>query len=164
MTVYSEAGEGTTFKIYLPKTTEPLAERSRSGAEGDDQAVGEATILVVEDDPDVRTLAVALLSDMGYQVMEARSGPAALELLGENQHIDLLLTDVVLPDGMSGPEIAARVRKERPGTRVLFMSGYAEQAMADTNRLVGTEAFLPKPFRKQDLADKVREALSVSED
>lgn len=161
MTVYSEAGEGTTFKIYLPKTIEPLAERSHSGAEGDDQAVREATILVVEDDLHVRALAIAILSDLGYQVLEARSGPVALEILEQGSHIDLLLTDVVLPEGMTGPALAAKVRKDRPEVRMLFMSGYAQQAMAKTNRLDDFEAFLQKPFRKKDLANKIREVLTT---
>ena len=79
----------------------------------------------------------------------------------QNDHIDLLVTDVVLPDGMNGIDIAARVRKERPGTRVLFMSGYPKQAVEDANRLDPSEHFLQKPFRRKDLADKVRIVLSV---
>ena len=164
MTVYSEVGEGTTFRIYLPRTLKALVAQPTPRAAAGVQAVPEATILVVEDDLDVRTLAVALLSDAGYEVLEASSGPAALELLKEGQHVDLLLSDVVLPGGMSGPEINAQLRRDRPELRVLFMSGYAEQAVADARRLGDGEAFLQKPFGKQDLLDKVREVLSKSVD
>lgn len=159
VTVYSEVGEGTTFRIYLPRTLGSVTETTPDDITPSRFEAREATVFVVEDDPDVRTLAVALLSSLGYQVMEAGSGPAALELLDDETHIDLLLTDVVLPHGMSGPALAAAVRVKIPGIRVLFMSGYAEQAMESTDRLGKTEHFLQKPFRKKDLADKLREIM-----
>lgn len=161
MTVYSEVGQGTTFKIYLPQTSKSPEEVASKDLPDSRFEIHEATILVVEDDTDVRTLVVALLSEMGYKVMEAKSGTAAFELLGQNDHIDLLLTDVVLPDGMNGIDIAAKVRKKRPGTRVLFMSGYPKQAIEDANRLDPSEHFLQKPFRRKDLADKVQHVLSM---
>ncbi|MCH8862101.1 MAG: PAS domain-containing protein [Proteobacteria bacterium] len=159
VTVYSEVGIGTTFKIYLPRALDGLQKQQPQDILPHQFETREATVFVVEDDPDVRTLAVALLSNLGYQVMEAGSGPAALELLGEDTHVDLLMTDVVLPRGMTGPALATVVREKIPGIKVLFMSGYTEQAMESPDRLGKTEHFLQKPFRKKDLADKLREIL-----
>ena len=117
------------------------------------------TVLVVEDDPDVRTLAVALLSSLGYQIMEAATAAAALEQLGATTGVNMLLTDVVLPGGMNGRELAAEVERRAPGIPVLYMSGYTEDAIMHHGRLdVGAE-LLQKPFRRADLARTVRRVL-----
>ena len=162
MTVDSEVGEGTVFKIYLPRSEKSEPHKVGDGARCREPVAGEETVLVVEDDPDLRILAAALLNSLGYQVMDAESGAAALELLKQGRHFDLLLTDVILPGGMSGLELVEEIQREKPGTKVLFMSGYTEMAMANGVRLDETEAFLQKPFRKQDLAAKVREILDTA--
>ena len=119
------------------------------------------TILVVEDDTDLRTLAVVILTDLGYRVLEAGSGPAALRLLEQETDVDLLLTDVVLPDGMDGKEVADAVRARIPTAKVLFMSGYATGAMASGGRLIQGEHLLQKPFDPKDLARQVKWAIDA---
>jgi CheY-like chemotaxis protein len=117
------------------------------------------TVLVVEDDPDVRVLAVALLGSLGYQIMEAATGAAALKELGSTTRVNLLLTDVVLPGGMNGRELAKEAERRAPGIPVLYMSGYTENAIVHHGRLdAGTEV-LQKPFRRADLARAVRAVL-----
>ncbi len=116
-------------------------------------------MLVVEDDPDLRTLAVALLSNLGYQVMESATGAAALEQLGSTTRVNLLLTDVVLPGGMNGRELAAEVERRVPGVHVLYMSGYTEDAITHHGRLDADAELLQKPFRRADLARAVRKVL-----
>ena len=155
--VYSEIGKGTTFKIYLPrdKNNEPVAasprttEPVRSGAE---------TILLVEDEDGVRFLAQAVLQTLGYTVLEARHGGDAL-LLVENRAtpIDLMITDVVMPN-LSGRELAERLATRQPTMRVLFMSGYTDDAIVRHGILAGM-TFLEKPFAPEALARKVREVL-----
>jgi CheY-like chemotaxis protein len=114
---------------------------------------------VVEDDPDVRVLAVALLGSLGYQIMEAATGAAALKELGSTTRVNLLLTDVVLPGGMNGRELAKEAERRAPGIPVLYMSGYTENAIVHHGRLdAGTEV-LQKPFRRADLARAVRAVL-----
>ncbi len=119
----------------------------------------EETILVVEDDPDVRTLAVTLLGDLGYEVMEAGDGASAIAAMKSRSRIDLLFTDVILAGGMSGPEIAAEAKCIQPAMRILFMSGYPSEAMIRRGELEQGADLLNKPFRKADLARKVREVL-----
>ena len=117
------------------------------------------TVLVVEDDPELRTLAVTLLGNLGYQVMEAGTGAAALEELRSTTGVNLLLTDVVLPGGMNGRELAAEVERRAPGIRVLYMSGYTENAIMHHGRLDADAELLQKPFRRADLARAVRKVL-----
>jgi CheY-like chemotaxis protein len=158
VTVYSEEGEGTTIKLYLPRSTETAAAEKKPVLDEVPVARGE-TVLVVEDDPDVRTLAVALLSNLGYQIMEAATGPAALEQLGSAAQANLLLTDVVLPGGMNGRELATEVVRRVPGIQVLYMSGYTEDAIMHHGRLDADAKLLQKPFRRADLARAVRSVL-----
>ncbi len=158
MTIYSEEGKGTTIKLYLPRS-----DKSEDGPEEADQAdipqaLGE-TVLVVEDDTDVRTLSVALLSSFGYEILEAADGPSALKMLDSMPKADLLFTDVVLPGGMSGPELAAEVRECFPGMAVLYTSGYTDLAKIDRSTFNENADLLQKPYRKIDLARKVRLAL-----
>jgi CheY-like chemotaxis protein len=116
--------------------------------------------LVVEDDDEVRSLAVMMLTSLGYQVLEAEDGDTALNLLEDREGIDLLLTDVVLKGGLSGPELAGAVRHRGRGRKVLYMSGYTENAVLHQGRLDNGVVLLQKPFRKADLALKVRQALA----
>jgi CheY-like chemotaxis protein len=158
MTIYSEQGEGTTIKLYLPRSTETEAVDRKPATDEAPVARGE-TVLVVEDDPDVRTLAVTLLGSLGYQIMEAGTGAAALAQLGSTTRIDLMLTDVVLPGGMNGRELATEAERRAPGIKVLYMSGYTEDAIMHHGRLDADAELLQKPFRRADLAREVRRVL-----
>ncbi len=158
VTIYSEPGEGTTVKLYLPRSTETEAVERKPVTDEVAVARGE-TVLVVEDDPDLRTLAVTLLSGLGYQVMEAATGPAALEQLETTTEVDLLLTDVVLPGGMNGRVLATEVARRAPEIKVLYMSGYTENAIQHHGRLDADAALLQKPFRRADLARALRKVL-----
>jgi two-component system, cell cycle sensor histidine kinase and response regulator CckA len=154
--VYSEPGNGTTFKIYLPRTDEAIPQ-PRPVLKTD--ARGRETILVVEDQLEVRTIAIAALQRFGYTVLSAVSGEEALSIAsGFLGRIDLLLTDVVMP-GMNGRDLAWRLRVERADIRVLLMSGYTENAMADRADLDAEFGYVQKPFTPDTLAEKVREAL-----
>jgi len=158
VTIYSESGIGTTVKIYLPRSKEKSDDALSRESEREPQARGE-TILVVEDDPDVRTLTVALLSDLGYAVLDARDAPSALEALDRNSRVNMLFTDVVLPGGMNGPQLAEEINRRCPGVSVLFTSGYTDDAIIHQDRLDERVELLSKPFRKSDLARKVRAVL-----
>ncbi len=156
--VYSELGKGTTFKIYLPRVTATLPTCVRAEA-GKVDHCGIETILIVEDHPDVRKLASQVLRSHGYQVIEAPAAEEALSIsrdLGGTIH--LMLTDVVLP-GMSGHELAERIAPDRPEMKILYMSGYTENAIVHRGILLPGIAFLPKPFSPQALLEKVREML-----
>ncbi len=117
------------------------------------------TVLVVEDDPDLRTLAVALLSSLGYQIIESANGAAALEQLGSTTRVNLLLTDEVLSGDMNGRELAIEAEQRAPGINVLYMSGYTEDAIMHHGRLDADAELLQKPFRRIDLARAVRRVL-----
>ena len=157
--IYSEVGQGTTVKIYLPRLErsddEPDAQQSMPVPEG----TPEETILVVEDDENVRTYSVEALRELGYRVIEAQDGLSALRLLENKTSIDLLFTDVVLPGGMTGAQIAARARQLHPNLKILFATGYARNAIFHHGRLDRGVQLLAKPFAFTDLAAKVREVL-----
>jgi PAS domain S-box-containing protein len=156
--VYSEPGRGTTFKIYLPRV-EGEADPIEIKLGPDADRTGSETILLVEDDAAVRHLAKEILQMHGYTVLEAPGGEGALQLIeGYSGHIHLMLTDVVMPR-MSGPELAARAAPLRPQMKVLYMSGYSENAIAHHGILHPGTHFLPKPFTPEALALKVREVL-----
>jgi len=156
--VYSEPGRGTTFKVYLPLVDEPLEDLRPVGARAV-PARGTETVLVVEDEVSVRSLVRGVLESHGYRVLEACHGADALAI--SDQHggpIHLLLTDVVMPE-MSGRDLASRVVPRRPGIRVLYMSGYTDDAIVHNGVLDAGTAFLQKPFTPDALAHKVREVL-----
>ena len=121
--------------------------------------MGKETILVVEDDPDVRAFVVAALEILGYRVIEATDGPGALALIENIPHIDLLLTDVVLPCGLNGRQVAEEVRKRHPRTKVLYTSGYTENAIIHQGVLDEGVELLTKPYTRGTLARKVRSVL-----
>ena len=156
--VHSELGSGTTFKIYFPQVQsaiEPLRVRNRPA----EVAGGNETVLLVEDEPVVRELAVATLREKGYTVVEAGNGEEGLRLAQQHDgKIDLVLTDVVMPV-MGGKEMADALRTSHPDTKVLFTSGYTEDALGHHGVLRPGILFLPKPYLTATLARKVREVL-----
>ena len=157
--VYSEVGRGTTFKIYLPRTDQP-PERV-GGAVHTASLRGTETVLVVDDAPAVRTAVRAVLERHGYVVVEAPSGEAALQLAMKYRGpLDLLITDVVMP-GLSGRDVAGNLSSQRPGVRVLYMSGYADDAIVRHGVLEPGIRFMQKPFAPDALAQKVREVLDA---
>jgi PAS domain S-box-containing protein len=159
--IYSELGAGTTVKLFLPRYYQPgnIAEIPPA-AEATPQARGE-TILVVEDDPDVRSFAVHLLRELGYRVIEAANGSSGLRLLEANREIALLFTDVGLPGGMNGRQLADEARRRRIGLKVLFTSGYARNAIVHHGRLDPGVELIVKPFTYVTLAAKVRSVLDA---
>ena len=161
--VYSEPGLGTTFKVFLPRA-ERAAEVVRRPHPASASLSGSETILVVEDQPEVRSVTVETLRRRGYHVIQAGSGGEALEALGGGGHrrIDLLLTDAVMP-GMSGRALAGRFRRERPEVRVLYMSGYTNSGVAQQDLIDPSAAFIQKPFAPDALLEKVREVLDQAE-
>ncbi len=158
VTIYSEEGVGTSVKLFLPQATDTDPKKVM---EMDDQQpqTGNETILVLEDDPDVRELTVLQLKSLGYKVVQAHDGQSALEVIGKEDSIDLLLSDVVLPGGLRGPEVAQKARESKPNLSVLFMSGYTQNAMDSHPELGEASLLLNKPFRKKELAEKIREAI-----
>jgi two-component system, cell cycle sensor histidine kinase and response regulator CckA len=158
ITVYSEPGRGTTFKIYLPMDLEEEAAEPRV-AERRKPLMGTGTVLVVEDDPMVLRLACDLLRLAGYQVLQAANPAAALkEARSYGKPIDLILSDVILP-GLKGPDMVEKVREIHPQARVVYMSGYAQDAISHNGLLEDDDLFLPKPFTAWSLREKVAEAL-----
>lgn len=158
--VYSEEGRGTTIKLYLPRFTGDAFEDSAPGGAGTESRSGSGeTVLVVEDDDEVRAYSTEVLRELGYQVLEASDGNAALRILERPElRVDLLFTDVVMP-GMSGRELTDSARQLRPGLRVLYTSGYTQNAIVHGGRLDPGVELLPKPFTPKNLAERVRDLL-----
>jgi CheY-like chemotaxis protein len=156
--VYSEPGQGTTFKIYLPRLEDAVT-LAQPGEPRSPSLPGTETILLVEDEDMVRQVARRILERNGYTVKEAGLGTEALRLSGQNSGpIHLLLTDVVMP-GMSGRELAELLTQQRPGLKVLYMSGHTENAIVHHGVLEEGIAFIQKPFKHDLLVQKVREVL-----
>jgi two-component system, cell cycle sensor histidine kinase and response regulator CckA len=166
----SEVGKGTAFKIYLPRhaaeagsdeVAEPVKAVVPEKATPARDLTGHQTILLVEDEEAVRDFAARALTMRGYQVIEAGSGDEALEMLREHQgQIDLLVSDVVMP-GMDGPTLVKTIRAEKPHMKILFMSGYAEEAFRNAGERIEDFHFLPKPFSLKQLTSKVKDVLEA---
>jgi CheY-like chemotaxis protein len=158
--IYSEEGHGTTVKLYLPAAATDR-EDDRIAADQSEMPAARPgeVVLVVEDDSMVLRLAVQLLTRLGYQALEAHDGPEAIATLEQGGRIDLLFTDVVLPKGINGTALAQAAQKRRPGLKVLYMSGYTANAIVHHGVLDKGVHLLTKPFRKVDLARKVRQIL-----
>jgi PAS domain S-box-containing protein len=158
--IYSEVGHGTTIRLYLPRhmAQAPAIDVAKAN-EPADHAGGRETILVVEDDPMVRSLVTQRLLELGYRILEAAEGATALKTLESAAPIDLLLTDVVLPGAITGRELGDAAKKLRPGLKILFSSGYTQNSIDHQGKLDPGVQFLPKPFRRAELAAKVREVL-----
>ena len=160
--VYSEPGRGSTFKIYLPRVEEPGREAEPAKA-GSELAKGSETVLVVEDEEGVRSLVCETLESHGYKVLEARGADDALSIFEQYaEPIHLLLTDVVMPQ-MGGKELAKRLSSVHPETKVLYMSGYTDNAIVRHGVLEGGTPFLQKPFVPQTLVRKVRQVLDTKQ-
>jgi nitrogen-specific signal transduction histidine kinase/ActR/RegA family two-component response regulator len=160
--VYSEPGKGTTFKVYLPRVMDALPSSTATEMPPSTARKGRETILLVEDEPAVRELIQMVLSERGYTVLEALAPEDAERLAGSNgAEIQLLLTDVVMP-GISGRDLAKRLTARHPHLRVLYMSGYTFNVIAQDGTLEEGISFLQKPFTPQVLTEKVREALDRS--
>jgi CheY-like chemotaxis protein len=157
--IYSEVGQGTTVKIYLPRLERAINEPELQRLVPVPEGTRDETVLVVEDDESVRIYSVEALRELGYRVIEAPDGPSALQLLQSHHRIDLLFTDVVLPGGMTGAQLAARARELAPALKVLFTTGYARNAIFHHGRLDKGVQLITKPFNFTDLAAKVRDVL-----
>jgi CheY-like chemotaxis protein len=156
--IYSEEGQGTTIKIYLPQARETdkvLEIVPAAPIEG-----GQETVLIVEDDALVRNFVTGQLKSLGYTTLVAGNAAEALKLIDQGATLDLLFTDVIMPGTMNGRQLAEEVVKRLPSVKVLFTSGYTQNAIFHHGRLDPDIILLPKPYRKADLARMVRVALS----
>jgi CheY-like chemotaxis protein len=157
--IYSEVGQGTTVKLYLPRLATDVAEPDELSDQPSPEAALEETVLVLEDDEDVRSYSVEILRELGYRVLEAHDGLSALRVLDQHARVDILFTDVVLPGGMTGAQVAAHARALRPKLKVLFTTGYARNAIIHHGRLDKGVQLITKPFSFNDLAAKIRDVL-----
>jgi CheY-like chemotaxis protein len=156
--IYSEEGHGTTVKLYLPKAEED-AEALQYWPEPSDEG-GTESILVVEDDALVRKYVVAQLKSLGYRVASAANATEALSFLEKDESVDILFTDVIMPGPMNGRRLAGEAVKRRPSLKVVFTSGYTENAIVHQGRLDADVVLLSKPYRKSDLARIIRQAVA----
>ena len=156
--IYTEVGNGTTMCLYLPRYLGVPDHEIVEVTEEPDQGFGE-TVLIVDDEATVRMLVTEVLSENAYRVLEAHDGSSAMRILDSGQRIDLLITDVGLPGNMNGRQIADAARMKLPALRVLFITGYAENAAIGNGYLESGMQILAKPFPMSTLAQKVRQML-----
>jgi len=157
--IYSEEGHGTTVKLYLPQAAAvPNTKGAEAGVSGGDH--GDETILVVEDDALVRDYVVAQITRFGYRTLAAGNAAEGLAIINGPERIDLLFTDVIIPGGMNGRQLAIEAVRRRPGLKVLYTSGYTENAIVHHGRLDAGVLLLPKPYVSSDLARMIRIALA----
>jgi CheY-like chemotaxis protein len=154
--IYSEVGKGTVVRLYLPESKEIAAAAARPTSV--ELPTGSETILLVEDDRLVRAYAATQLGALGYRVVIAENAQRAIEAVEGGCAPDLLFTDMIMPGGMNGRDLAEKLRRLRPGLRVLYTSGYAARATSEIPD-GAHEALLGKPYRRRDLAAKVRDVL-----
>lgn len=156
--VYSEAGKGTCFRIYLPKS---LSDTPMQAGEVElvDIAAGDETILVVEDEEEIRNLAVGLLKSYGYSVLEAENSAEAIDILTQNQDIDLLFTDIAMPGEMNGVQLAARALTLYQNLKVLFTTGYTKETVPDYDLIKEGYPLISKPYQYGDLLQTIRDVL-----
>ncbi len=161
--IYSELGQGTSVRVFLPAADSLGADAAPGTIESREAELpqGSETILLVEDDPRLRRVLGKRLRSLGYQIIEADSGAAALDQLAERPDVAMIFTDMVMPGGMTGFDLAQAALAARPGLKVLFTSGYAEPAIARLGLKAG--AWLKKPYTADELAEKVREVLHGSQ-
>ncbi|NVN88755.1 MAG: PAS domain S-box protein [Rhodopseudomonas sp.] len=159
VSIYSEPGLGTTVRIYLPALSQELEQAPERIPVIEPHATGNEVILIVEDDPHVRSFAVMCLRSLGYVVIAAIDGNDALQKLGSNVAIDVLFTDIVMPGGINGWELAGLAQKQNPDLRVLLTSGYALDTVAGRSRVRDGSVILTKPYRKAELARRLRDVV-----
>ena len=152
----SEVGRGTTFRLSLPAARSAAAAGCDSSEDAQADACARETILVAEDEPAVRAIAVAVLGDLGYRVIESENGPDALEKIEQQASIDLLFTDIVMPGGMNGLDLAARARERIPNLKVLYTTGYGNAMGAKEEAMPEGAEVLSKPYEAAELAEKIR--------
>ena len=157
--IYSEVGHGTTIKLYLPRASSAEAHALQDIVVAPIES-GSETILVVEDDALVRNYVVAQLKSLGYEVLTAANAAEALKIIKREKTLDLLFTDVIMPGEMNGRQLSDAAAKCRPDLKVLFTSGYTENAIVHHGRLDPGVLLLAKPYRKADLARMIRQALT----
>jgi signal transduction histidine kinase/ActR/RegA family two-component response regulator len=163
VSIYSEPGEGTTVRLYLPRAIGGSVRTTQSGVVPIELPRGSATVLVVEDDPAVREIAATILKELGYHVLEAGDAEEALRTFGSHaSSVDLLLSDVVLPGALRGKELAERITAVRPEVKTLFMSGYTENSIVHQGRLDDGVQLIGKPFTREQLARKVADVIGVA--
>jgi nitrogen-specific signal transduction histidine kinase len=158
LVIYSEPGFGTSIKLFLPRALEAVHEAKSAPIRANASGAGE-TILVVEDDVDVRTVATAMLEGLGYRVRVAADGPSALRALREHDDIELVFTDLMMPGGMSGIDLVEAAQRERPALKALMTSGYPAQMIQRRGGAPAGVGLVGKPYRKHDLASAIRRAL-----
>jgi PAS domain S-box-containing protein len=156
--IYSEVGAGTTVKLYFPRTA--ASEDRVINLAHDAPTGGDETVLVVEDDEEVREVAVSMLTDLGYRVLKARDAASALVVVDSGVPIDLIFTDVMMPGPLRSPELARRAKERLPNVGVLFTSGYTQNAIVHGGRLDPGVELLPKPYTREALARKIRHVLA----
>ena len=158
--IESQAGKGTKVTIYLPRAAEEETDQpDERDLEDCPPARAGETVLLVEDDPDVRSMLMSYLGALDYEAIETEDGEAALEVLAGDRRVDLVLTDVVLPGGMRGPDIIQEAERLRPGLSALYISGYSENALSEDGELLEGVQLLTKPFLKKDMARRIRRIL-----
>lgn len=158
--IESTVGEGTSAWIYLPRYHGQSASlQAPATPEPTSTSVEGRTVLVVDDEPNVRTLVTEVLQEMGLNTLEAAEGPSGLRILDSDAHLDLLISDIGLPGGMNGRQLADAAREKRPSLRVLFITGYAESSVLDRSNTLSDYEVLTKPFTINDLEEKVRSML-----
>ena len=159
--VYSELDMGTTFKVYMPRVEESIVTIEKPIV-GDQSMRGKETVLVVEDEDEVRNLVSEMLRFYGYNVLEAANASNALSIFEKYQKsIDLILTDIIMPQ-MSGTELIERILTHHPDIKVLYMSGYTDNTLVDHGLLADEKYFIQKPFSSANLVEKVRLILDES--
>ncbi|NJO32746.1 MAG: PAS domain S-box protein [Rhodospirillales bacterium] len=159
VTIYSEPGLGTTINLYFPRSDVPSGQAPFAKGTATPAVEVRETVLVVEDDSRVRQLTIKRLKLIGYQVLEASDGPAALEILKRGDAVDLVFTDLIMPGGLSGREVAMRARELRPGVKVLLTSGYAEELVHGDDLQREQLKVLRKPYQQADLIAALRDVL-----
>ncbi|MFL6575926.1 MAG: response regulator, partial [Povalibacter sp.] len=157
--IYSEVGKGTTMCLYLPRFGGPIEQPEPSPPKVEMNSGDGEIILVVDDEATLRMVISDVLNEAGYQTLRAPDGPAALNILRSNARVDLLVTDVGLPGGMNGRQVADAARALRPGLRTLFITGYAENAAVGNGHLEAGMEIMTKPFEMNVLVNRAREML-----
>jgi CheY-like chemotaxis protein len=157
-TIYSEPGRGTTVSLCLPRVA-AVDSLSRAHVASEVPAVTGETILVVEDNPQLRRLSLHRIKLLGYRVLEADSGPSALAVLQDGHEIDLIFSDVVMPGGMTGYDLARQAREHNPAVKILLTSGYGAEAASEQDTTGSQHKVLRKPYTQADLARALREIL-----